>query len=537
MRKRVWSLSGRSRSYRRYQGGDLWLHGTPIYTHVRQHLDSASGRLLPEGFSLPDEERRTAGSQMRWVPGALDSTFGLHSGLTMDKETAHAVAGHVMAIARDGAHASRVDLYRLLVEDDILGFVDSAMREIEHFATPAEPYLHDFARFLATEAPDRGPVKFAIVLLGLIADPNDQDLVALLGLHDEFTLYAAAALANMLPNPEPVLWDLAQKVEGWGRIHTVRQLARTQDPRVKDWLLRRGYRNTIQVEHIAFTCANSGGLRAALAADDVDDELLIAAGVLLRALIRGGLAQDIGDYADAAPATAAYLAHLELRMPEALEHFLAVNAIRDYLSGDRWDDPDTRPDGWPEEVRRTALGAAARILRDPRWPGLAVQGLASPDEDTFYRADQVARLLGIDTWQIHWYRLQEDPVNSARWYHVMGSAKAEHIPHVVAFALRVLPLERVATGPSLEIGMNPRFRLHNCLGTIVARLGDYPLTGWPLIAAALASPVIQNRAAAVYVLVQWGRARWSPEIEQALRAAHGAEPLAKLRKRMEASLG
>jgi hypothetical protein len=40
----------------------------------------------------------------------------------------------------------------------------------------------------------------------------------------------------------------------------------------------------------------------------------------------------------------------------------------------------------------------------------------------------------------------------------------------------------------------------------------------------------------VHVLARWGRARWTPEIERALHAAHEAEPQAALRKRMKAVL-
>jgi hypothetical protein len=40
-------------------------------------------------------------------------------------------------------------------------------------------------------------------------------------------------------------------VAGWGRIQTVRRLAGTQDPQIKAWLLRHGFRNQIMDEYLA----------------------------------------------------------------------------------------------------------------------------------------------------------------------------------------------------------------------------------------------------------------------------------------------
>jgi hypothetical protein len=65
----------------------------------------------------------------------------------------------------------------------------------------------------------------------------------------------------------------------------------------------------VMEEYLAYTCATAGGLQAALSEDAVDRELLTSSGELLAALIRGGPAQDINDYADGARVIELFLGH------------------------------------------------------------------------------------------------------------------------------------------------------------------------------------------------------------------------------------
>jgi hypothetical protein len=64
-------------------------------------------------------------------------------------------------------------------------------------------------------------------------------------------------------------------------------LARTENPAVKDWLLREGFRNSVMYEYLAGSCARAGGLLAALSEDCMDRRLLTAAGEIIQALIVG----------------------------------------------------------------------------------------------------------------------------------------------------------------------------------------------------------------------------------------------------------
>ncbi len=499
MKKRFFSLFGKDGGKTAKRQNLPWLHGQSIYAHILRHLDPSTGRLSETGVSSPDEERRYADTQLRWAPGAMDGAFGRHFGANLNQDLARTIADHMIQIAHADSQPDKIALYTLLLEDNLLDFIDPALEQIVTSGIAPYPHLHAFARFLTREAPERGPVKFAIALLGLIGDPQDKQVISVLGRHEEFTLYTAVALANMFPDPEPELWALAQKVDGWGRIHLVERLSTTNSPLIKDWLLRQGYRNRVMYEYLAYTCATSGNLAQALSADEVDDELLDAAGDMIEALIHGGPAEDINDYADAASVTGHYLRHIEGKAP-TLARFGVVDAILGYLTRDTWDAAERSRNGWNDEVRGTLIERAQRFVTDPQWPALVQQALHSTDQGQFHLADRAANPLGIDTWEIHWQRLHDSPLESYRWYPVMQRAN------------------------------------HDTIGAIVQELGRYPAVGWPLIGASLRTPVVRQRGMALRALAAWGKDRWTPEIERALAEAHAVEPRPDVKERMAAVL-
>jgi hypothetical protein len=115
-----------------------------------------------------------------------------------------------------------------------MDFVDSALEKVVAANVSLEPHLHKYAKWLAFESPDRGPVKFGIALLGLIRDKNDMDKITALGKHEEFTLFSAVALTNTYENPEQELWNLAKFVDGWEKSTLSKDWARHKTLILKD---------------------------------------------------------------------------------------------------------------------------------------------------------------------------------------------------------------------------------------------------------------------------------------------------------------
>jgi hypothetical protein len=150
---------------------------------------------------------------------------------------------------------------------------------------------------------------------------------------------------------------------------------------------------------------------------------------------------------------------------ESLEDFNGVYDIAKYLRDDNgWDKRYQR--GWTPQRRQDVLAASGRILSRPEWPERVAAGLDADDDRAFWAADCAAQALGIDTFDTHWRRLAADSLNGSGWFSVMRLADEERITRIVALAEQELPLEAIATGPAMTLGLGPEFAAEHalCLG-------------------------------------------------------------------------
>jgi hypothetical protein len=349
-------------------------------------------------------------------------------------------------------------------------------------------------------------------------------------------LYCAVAISNLSDDPDVSLWTLAKNVRGWGRIQVVERLAHTEKAEIKEWMLREGYRNSVMYGYLAYTCATAGEVLSALSEDTIDRDLLTSAGEILASLIVSVVAHGIDDYEDGAIAIELYLGHLE-PCAATLEDFWFAYQIKGFLDENYEDEEENKWEaraacGWTTE-RRDELGQICdRILSRPDWFDLARLGLGSDDESHFHRANSVARVLGIETQDIHWRRLKEKPTDSGRWYHMMASCDETWIADVIAFAERNIDLEKIATGPAEELGFGPGWEHHQCLDFVLQDLRRFPGHGVRLIQAGLRSPVIGNRNMAVLAMSAWGHDRWDDDLRHALESAAKIESYEHLRDSM-----
>jgi hypothetical protein len=498
--------------------------GPSIYYHISGHL-GPDGSLTPEGMSLPDEDRVMTG-ELKWAPGAMEGAFGHRGSAGSDAQgRANVVARQLSTAAGRPSKRNLERLYDAVCKDDVLSIVDRVVERVAQLGLDRQ-VLHQLGRWLATLGVDRGAVKMGIALLGVSGLDEDVDVVRVLGRHDEFTLYAAVAITNGSQNREAELWALGRAVEGWGRIHCVERLAATQHREIREWILREGFRNSIMNEYLAYIAATTGGLDDALRRDEVDRPLLTAAGEILEALVTGGPAQDLDDYADGADAVEAYLALMRVRA-ESLGDYLAVASIKRFLEQvEGWDVRASR--GWSATRREASESWCAAILNAPEWDDHIRVGLMSDDPAEFWRADMAARDRGIDTFDIQVAEIRRDPLGGA-WFRAWQQADKDRAELLVSLARQLLPLDEIPTGPSDALGVGPAWRPHAALDWTLQALRDHVGIGPDLVLIGLESPVVRNRNMSLNVLKRWPFESWPERARELAERLAAADPKEKTR--------
>ncbi|MGE3852680.1 MAG: hypothetical protein AB7K09_13130 [Planctomycetota bacterium] len=496
-----------------------WDARPSILHHVREHIPARGPGLDSGGNTLPDDGRQVTTGGLTWGSGSLDGVFTHHA----RHETGEAGAEVVELVLRYCEEPTATNLaaaYRRVIETGALAVIDQVVPELMQRPLDRRR-LVELAYTFASVGADREPVKFGMAILGACQPADDySDLFLTLGRHEEFTLFAAVALVNSRDNAERKLFELARSVTGWGRIHVVERLAGTDDPEIKQWLLREGFRNDILYEYLAWTCATAGGLLAALSEDQIDRELLTAAGQIINSLILGGPAEDMDDYDDGALAVEMYLRHLE-PAASTWSDLNTVRAINDFASADADDARVAR--GWSSTRRAGIRESCARICNMPYWRELVLSVTADVDHQDFHRASGAADMLGLDVWEPRLRWLAAEPLSAWRWCHVMNRCTDQQIDQFVSLAARTLDLQHIATGPALEAGFGGEFEPHGCLVMVLQELRRFPGHGLELIEAGLSSPVINNRGMATRCMAALPT-RWPEPLRSRLEAAAAIEP-------------
>ncbi|QHW31841.1 limonene hydroxylase [Paenibacillus rhizovicinus] len=505
-----------------------WAGKPSIYASIQEQLDR-HGRIVDD--KLPDDEAYWADQPFRWVAGGLDGAFGRHAGGERQEASVHELAKLLAKLSRKPGMRTRRAVYVKLMEEDILGMIDPLLDALRGFPGIRLEQLYQEATWLAEHGAHRNVVKFGIALLGRFETELHRDLILTLGKHEEFTLYASVAVQNSLANVNQELFELAQFVHGWGKIQLVERLE-PATPEIKAWLLRHGCRNSIMNEYLAYACAVNGELHLALAGDAVDEALYEGAGEILSALLRGGPAEDIDDYAHA-PEVLGHFLRLSRDRGASVAHLADMMEIYEFLNAgddERW--AARYAGAWTEAERIRLLELSKPLVFRADWPDKVWAALVSGSRAEQYTAIRAARALGLDVWPELYRQLQAAPADQSLYYELMRTDDRSRVEELVRFAERALPLADIAVGPADQMGLGPEFAVHGALDSIVQDLDAHPGVGKTLIASALQSPVIRNRSMALKALEAWPLDAWDDSVIAGMKSLAKVEPDDRLRDRI-----
>lgn len=490
-----------------------------IYRHILANIDFEDGKLTKAGQTLPDDDVVYKPGDLRWVPGGFDGAFGHHGGGGADESTAKKHFKHLKKLLKSPSSDSVAVFYEHLLEEKTLGFIDPFLEFILREELIQDPSLYSLTKWILKNSPDREALKTAIAMLGTCATEDDSDLFIEIGKHEEFTLYAIVAITHSLSDPEDSLWQLGKAVDGWGRIHVIETLATTKNPAIQDWMLLEGYRNTVMYEYTAYTCATTGRLMQALCGPNPSAQLIDAACTMLQHMNSPG--PSLADYQEA-PMVLSKLAEILKDRELSLRQLISVYAIQvnlGYLAEELGAE-------WKKEKEKFERFYNQVLSRDG-WARKIDAALDSDDDIKFAEGGEAARVLNIDIWERYYQRVLN---GKDGWYYLMQTTNRDRAERAISLAERLIPLDKIATGPTDSLGLGPDYKHHSDLDWLLSALPDWPGCGQKLVTTGLLSPVVRNRNMSLQALKQWGRNHWTPETDSVLKQMLLLEPNEQTRK-------
>lgn len=384
-------------------------------------------------------------------------------------------------------------IYGFMLENSTITYTDSFFDLLtERKDEVSLGLIYKISKMFLTEASHREPVKWAIAFIGLLnMSEEDIELVALFGLSEEFTKFVAVALYRHDQNE--LIFELAKKVHGWGRV-TYLQYLEPAHASIRQWLLLEGYKCSLGTNHTAYECLLKGNLLDYIQTYGWDDELYTSVGDLLLGMIDDGPGNAIADYEDAKEVIKAFIEEGQTRC-RTLEQFWILVKLFHYL-GDHGQN-----DGWEEEERTATRKRIGDLgLRS----GIDWKSMAYEDIRNFKNRD-ILKVFSVNVWEELFALAVEDEVFDD-WYVLSETKNIDQYKRLCVLAENRFELDHIASGPKDELGLGSEFGQHIDLTIIVQNLRNFDeIIGEELVAAALQSPVTNNRNMALNVIQTYER--------------------------------
>ena len=157
-------------------------------------------------------------------------------------------------------------------------------------------------------------------------------VIRALALCNEFTLYCLFIMRSWMSGNDEI-FDLMQKVHGWGRIHCVNQI----DPAnrlIKKWLLDHGCENNVAPAYSALTVAKKCDLADQIVREDLSQEDWAGITLIIDGLMAEGPVAGISEIEDREGLFGGYLKQAE-RFPMTLATVQNLIAIAQYIDGEQ----------------------------------------------------------------------------------------------------------------------------------------------------------------------------------------------------------
>ena len=286
---------------------------------------------LPEDFRLPLKDP----NGVPWADGAMDGVYIYHT--VRNEEDIEPLKNIVFQISEGRFEEAQTNLDKLNFSmvsrrNSLLNWIIQEQKQINL------NNLYEFATFQLTTSKNIELIKFCLSVLTLMNIETDKDIiekVKILALSDEFTLYCLDILVYCLiifvklEDSNEEIFEIAKKVKGWGRIHSIAFLEATNDE-IKEWILEEGCHNDVLPAYTAYACAKEINLIEILNEDKISNKKFNDISYLMTALLDESAITGMSALEDRELLIERYLEKAKT-LASTEEDYEAVRLIKEYV--------------------------------------------------------------------------------------------------------------------------------------------------------------------------------------------------------------
>lgn len=492
-----------------------------VYDIVLENIN-ADG-CISESFSIDDGDE----GNIRFAPGALDGVMIFHAGIKTEEKIADKLTEQIIKLCGRKAVSN---VCKRSIEKKIEDFVNKSHclsvvdRVQEKLCQNGEAIdgekLFDYGYQLAFKSSHIECVKLGIAILGMF-DTKDAKLCKMLsdlGAYEELTLYVAVAFSNW-ENGNSMLFELAKRVNGWGKIHIVERLEPVDDE-IRTWIFKHGCENCIMDAYLGLLCARNGDYIGVLRKESLKKDELDAACRLFCALTDEGPVEGISVYEYADEAANLLVRHLE-KQAETVLHFSLVTELKAWIEENDCVQKDVLIEICDSILERESVKKEIRRC------------ITEGSESDVNRAVNLGDKLGMDNSEIIYEAVKKSPMELS-WHINSIKNKSEYVKELVKLYEKLLPLDEMATGATKAIFPKEYVKEFNVMDFVLYVLDGYPGVGEKIVLSAMASPATRGRNSACRVIEAWvEKGKLSENIISKLRAAVKSEVDKDLKNRLK----
>lgn len=456
-----------------------------IFEEIQSNVHNG---MLLKSFTLGSTDTKEEG--IKWAPGALDGVMKYHMGREpMKKEAVELMQQALGSIAEGNLDAAEYQFGQLVQYHRAIVMIDEIQSYIlDHSSEYDVDDIFDMGERLVTKSTDIECVKIGLELLEIlqIEDEDVKNAVRIIGQYDEFTLFAVWTMQSW-ENGNHEIFQLAQKVHSWGRIHAVEAIE-PENEEIKRWLLSEGIQNDVMEAYSALEVWNKSDANKYLAGNPTEEEFHCIAriidGLLDEGPVQGISAVD--DYNDVLVRFLSITQNYNL----LLDDYMIVRAIRIWAEDEEAAHPEIvelchRIIG-SEDCKKTVeqaveLGDGIKLAIELNIPfkEALMKRMESHFEDVYYQCGY----------------LMDDPKYENRTLDLFREK---------------ISFEDIAGTPTNKMGFGDDYKKHGQLEFLLQELTDTPFRGVDFVIMALHGSYIRDRNRALHIIQRWVEIKETP---------------------------